>query len=511
MNFIDEEGTAVKIVLVEFHQESNSFNPWPSTFDFFRRNGIYEGEDIRDFFSTKPCAIAGMLQAIGEAGATAIPGYSMFTWSGGPVDQSVVDHFIDKTKAIIENNSPVDGVFISLHGATQTTLHDDCSGYILEAVRQTIGEKAVIAVSTDLHANITAKMMKHADVICGYQTYPHRDHLETGYRAAKLGLSCLLEEEKPRMARAIVPMIVPASGYTTMHGPFAELIAYAKSLEASGAIQDFSIYQMQPWLDVEEGGSAVVVIDRDAKKAAFYALELARKLFDLRKEFQPELRSIDEVIDSALRKDNGKPVILVDSADSSNAGATGDSVAVLHRLLRRQSDLKTAFVVIDAPAADLAHRIGVGKTATFSIGGTKLPAMNKPIRVEAYVKSLHDGVFTQEGPAGRGTVQRIGPAAVLKTGNIDILVCHHITGNGDPQLYRAFGIEPTFYQLVVVKACGSYRAAYSLLSDEMYDADTPGAASVQLTSLPFRRLPKAFFPFSELDDYAVDNVIHARE
>lgn len=500
----------MRIAVVEFHQESNSFNPLPCGMDFFERSGIYEGEAMRAYYSEKPCALAGMFRAAEERGATAIPGISMFAWSGGPVEQEVAEHFLKKVESVLAAHAPIDGVFVSLHGATQTTLHEDASGYMLEAIRRMVGESAVIAVSTDLHANVTDRMVEQADIICGYRTYPHQDHYETGYRAAKLGLSCLMDNEKPRMAKAKVPMIAPASGYSTMGGPFAELIDYGAALERSGELLDFSIYQMQPWLDVADGASSVLVIDRDASKAEAYALELAQRLFELRKGFRPRLHSIDDVLDAAERNDAGTPVVLVDAADSTNAGATGDSVAVVRRLVERRSALTAAVVVNDAPAVRRAFAVGVGGTATLAIGGAKLPELNPPLEVFAYVKSLHDGVFTQEGPAGRGTVHRIGPTAVLRVGRIDIVVCCQMAGNGDPQLFRAFGIEPTFYRLVVVKACGSYRAAYSRMSELIYDADTPGAAAVDLRSLPFRRLPKETYPFAELDGYRVRDVVRAR-
>ena len=128
------------------------------------------------------------------------------------------------------------------------------------------------------------------------------------------------------------------------------------------------------------------------------------------------------MIDLAEQNKSGKPVILVDSADSANAGATGDSVAVVQRLLERKSDLKAAFVVNDAPAAELAHRMGVGSEGVFLIGGTKCPAISRRIQVDAYVKSLHDGIFCQEGPAARGLVRNIGRTAVLSIGNIDGVV-----------------------------------------------------------------------------------------
>ncbi|WP_443798194.1 M81 family metallopeptidase, partial [Burkholderia vietnamiensis] len=45
---------------------------------------------------------------------------------------------------------------------------------------------APIAVALDLHANVTQKMVDHADVIVSFKTYPHVDMYETGEHAARL-------------------------------------------------------------------------------------------------------------------------------------------------------------------------------------------------------------------------------------------------------------------------------------------------------------------------------------
>src|SRR5690606_21683023 len=149
---------------------------------------------------------------------------------------------------------------------------------------------------------------------------------------------------------------------------------------------------------------------------------------------EPDLFSIDEVIDLA-EADGPKPVVLVDSADSGNGGAAGDSMAVAERILARGSRAKAATVVNDSPAAARAHELGVGAVASFRIGGSLDPRAVS-VEVEARVRSLHDGEFVQEGPAGRGLVQRIGRTAVVRAGTLDILVCEWTAGNGDPQLYR---------------------------------------------------------------------------
>jgi microcystin degradation protein MlrC len=420
------------------------------------------------------------------------------------VEQAALDFFLEKTEAVIRQNMPVDGVFLAIHGATQTSVFDDACGEILKRVRALAGKTAVIAVSADLHANVTPLWMENADIICGYRSYPHMDYFDTGYRAASLGMKRLQGEEL-KMVRVSIPMIFPASSYTSMTSPFKDVIDEAKELVNPGKLFDCSIFQMQPWLDVSPAaGSVIVTIDKDLETARFHALKLARRLYELRKDFVSDLYSIDQVIDIALENKSGKPTILVDFADSANAGSTGDSAAILERLLERKIKPKTALIVNDPAAVDLAFRVNVGNKAEFSIGGTSNPKLFKSVKVEAYVKSLHDGLFCMEGPAGRGMVNDIGRTAVIKIGEIDIVLCHWMVFNGDPQIYRGFGVEPTFYHMVVVKAATSFREAYSRISDTICLTNTPGSASANLKSLPYRKVPATFYPFSDLDDYQIE-------
>jgi microcystin degradation protein MlrC len=501
----------MKIVVCEFNQESNSFNPDVTGRDAFEYYGICLEEEMLVKLKDKPRAVAGMFDAIEGNGATVIPACSMYSQSGGRIDHAVLEWFLEKTLSTIRQQGTVDGVLVSLHGATQTTACDDACGLILEKIRAEVGEQAVISASADLHANVTRKMMGNADFICGFHTYPHTDYYETGVRAARLAMARLAGKRKLHLVRVGIPMIVPANGYSTLEGPFANLVKFGQSLVLSGQLVDFSIFMMQPWLDVAEGASTIVTVAEDKKTAEKHAVEMAQLLVSLRDAFQPEMYSIDEVIELAGKDDTPKPVILVDCADSSNAGAAGDSVAVVARVLATGSDVRTASVLTDAPAAVQAHTLGVGQRAVFSLGGTRDPVHNQPIRVEATVKSLHDGIFTQEGPAGRGIVINVGLTAVLTIrGAIDIVVCHKLSGNGDPQLYRAFGLEPKLYDLVVVKACSSFKAAYQLFAGVIFPTNTPGPAAADLQSLNYKKLPKYFYPFSRLDDYQITDIIYGR-
>lgn len=171
-------------------------------------------------------------------------------------------------------------------------------------------------------------------------------------------------------------------------------------------------------------------------------------------------------------------------------------MAVARRLLERGSTARSATVVSDPTAVARAFEVGVGGSAEFAIGG-HVDVSAARIRAIGYVRSLHDGEFRQEFVGHGGRISRIGRSAVLRFGNLDVLVCQGIVSPGDPQLYRGFGIEPLMYDLVVVKANTSFRVGYAKIAGEIYEADTPGAAAPDLLRLSFRKLRGRPYPWME--------------
>ena len=102
-------------------------------------------------------------------------------------------------------------------------------------------------------------------------------------------------------------------------------------------------------------------------------------------DMHPEVSTVDEIIERARAKSDGKPVIVSDFSDSPNAGAAGDNVDILAGLLERGSELKAAVIVNDVAATDAAFACGVGNKATFRIGGTLAPHYSKPVEAEGIV------------------------------------------------------------------------------------------------------------------------------
>ena len=489
-----------KVLICEFHQETNTFNPLPMKLEHFAALRYANGQEAYELCKKLPCAFHGMIDAIEENGGEVISSVSLYGSLGGPVEDSVMALLKEGVEKTLAEVGPVDAICASLHGATCLASEEDACGEFVAWLRKLVGEDIIIAASFDLHANITDVMLQNADVISGYQTYPHVDYYQTGYRAASL---CMrkLRGEKVCTAATIIPMMVPPSGFTTLLEPFKGVIDYGKSLVEEGKLLDFTVFNVQPWLDIHKIGSTVIAVAEDEETAKKYADILAQKFFENRDGYWPELWEVDKIIDRAEDPESKKPVILVDASDSPNGGAPGDSVVVALRLQARNSQLKTGMFVRDPEAVAKAFEVGVGNTATFSIGAKLSPNMPGPLVAEGTVRSLHDGFFRQEGPSGRGFPNRIGKTAVVSVGNMDIMICEHPTASGDPQLLRHFGIEPTLCDLVVVKANTSFRASYGAFAGEIYYADTPGVCASNLKYFDWHNLPKNLYPFDLPADY----------
>lgn len=488
-----------RVLLLEFCQETDTFNPIHMGLEDFRRRYYAEGEEAYHNMKRVPGSAGGIIDAIEEAGGEVIPTIFLSCTSGGRVEDSVFQLLTERLWEYIAAAGRIDAVCAALHGATCTESHDDACGVLLEYLRSLVGNIPITA-SFDLHANITERILRNTDIVCGFQTYPHNDIYETGYRAGRFCMK-LLRGEPVRMAALRIPMLVPPAGYATSEEPFQSVMDSGHAMVQSGKLLDFTVFNVQPWLDIPDIASTVVTVAEDAETACANADALAAAFFANRDGYWPDLISIDEVIDRALANTTGKPVILADSADSTNGGAVGDSVAVAMRLLERGCTLRAATIVKDPAAVRQAFAVGVGNRAEFSVGAGYTPGMPGPLKAVGTVRSLHDGIYINEGPARRGVWQNLGLTAVISFGTVDVIVCHALAYSGDPQLFRHFGIEPLLYDLVAVKANTSFKLPYANIAGEICYADTPGAGSSNLKQFPWQKLPKGLYPFDLPEDY----------
>ncbi len=496
---------AMRVAIGALMQESNSFAPRPTTLAAFEAAGIARGEAMVERFAGTNSELGGFLAALGEAGAEPVPLLAAHAISGGPLTrptyETLLGELLERLRAA-QAQAPLDGVLLALHGAMLVEGDDDPDGTTLGRVRETIGPDVPLVASLDLHANVTARMVRHATALAGYNTYPHVDQAGTGRRAARLLLAAR-RGEPASLAHCPVPMIVPAENMQTTHGPLAEVYALAHGYVAGGRVRDVSIFAVQPWLDVPEVGCAVVAVGTDTSLAGDVARELAGALWRRRHEFAVQLVPVEQAVEQALAA-SGHPVVLADAADGPGSGSAGDSTVLLAALVRRglhrqETGRPCLVLVVDPESAAVAVRAGAGARLDVAVGGRLDPRWSRPVPLQAHVAWAGEGHFTFKGPSFTGTVARMGQTAVLAAGRLRIVVMEHAVSTIDPELYRSVGLEPAEAQVVVVKSPNMFRAAYAPIAHRIIMVDTPGASSANLRALPFRRLPRPLYPFDDFD------------
>ncbi len=188
------------ILYAEFMHEVNSFSPIITTEINFRADHLFYGNDVIAPAIEEDKQLAGFLEAVEKSGrgrVRAIPIVQAKSMSGGPVDSL----FYAKIKNLIidevAKQESVDGIYLSLHGAMGVQGMFDPEGDLIKSLRDLTGPETVIAVTFDLHANVTRRRAENADIIVGYHTNPHRDHFKTAYRAGDLLIRTVLGEIEP--------------------------------------------------------------------------------------------------------------------------------------------------------------------------------------------------------------------------------------------------------------------------------------------------------------------------
>ena len=98
------------------------------------------------------------------------------------------------------------GLWLDLHGAMVTEQFDDGEGELLRRIRA-IDPRTPLCAAYDMHANVFDAMVSNAQIVTGYQTYPHIDQRQTAERAARALLRVMQREVTPTCAWGDAPML----------------------------------------------------------------------------------------------------------------------------------------------------------------------------------------------------------------------------------------------------------------------------------------------------------------
>jgi len=486
----------LRILLGGLLHEANSFNPRAAVMSDFESEQVLRGNElIREWQATRT-EQAGVLSVLSsEPNVSVVPTFFARGISGGPIRDDVYRSLLDELLSRIQSSLPCDGVLLVLHGSMMSESEPDATADVLERVRAIVGPDVPIVGTLDLHANVTERMLEPATALIGYHTSPHIDMYETGQKAAQVLMSVIGGELNPTTSLVRIPMLIPPENRTHMWGPLADLINRAVELEESKMIVHGSIYPVQPWMDVGDVASSVMVVTNDDPGCAREtAQSLAEEFWASRHQFSSALVPPDGAISQALAHGGGT-IILCDSADSTTSGSTGDSTAILAALLRAIPFDGVALTnIVDPDVVSQAIEAGVGATIEVTVGGTRGPRFFHPVTLHGYVKTISDGVFRFKGPGMHGVSHSMGRAVVLICGGVHLVVMERAVSQWDPELYRSVGEEPADARMVQVKSPMVFRAGYAGIFDDVIFVAAPGAANPDLATLPWQRLPRPIYP-----------------
>ena len=277
---------AMRIAIGQLCQESNTFNPLPTTQADFENFGVLRGRGLVEQMADTN-ELGGFIQSLRAwPERPEIVGLvRLGAWPGGAATQETFVWLCRELTDALSRELPVDAVLLALHGAMVADGVADVEGEILVRVRAGIGCTVPLVVTLDLHANITRRMVEAVDALVLYHTAPHLDVFETGRRGAAVLRRLLLGGARPVTAFQKLPLVVPAEQANTQDPASVsyELRRRLQELEANPRILAAGLATVQPWLDIPELGSAVVVVaDRDAEFAATCCSRLAADVWQRR-------------------------------------------------------------------------------------------------------------------------------------------------------------------------------------------------------------------------------------
>lgn len=485
------------VLTAEFAHETNTFNVQLTDYDAFAIQGIHEGQAAIAARGDANTELAGFLDIGRKYHWDLMHTISAEAEPAGPVTRDAFDRI---TKSIVEKvrdlGDRLDGILLGLHGAMVTEFSQDGEGELLERLRQVANRQVPIAVTLDPHANVTAKMCEHADILVSFKTYPHVDIRETAHHAGELLQQAMAGTIKPKTLLARRPMLEEANAGRTDVGPMVEWIAEARAHEKTAGALAVSINGAFPNADIAEIGPTVLITyDGDPTPHRAFAEGIADKIWDNRTNILNTFHTPEEAARLASEYDGRRPLIIAEYADNPGAGAYGDATALLSALLAEEVEGACFGPMVDPQAVARLSRAKIGDTLSLFLGGKTDPRFGgPPLQVEARLLHLSDGKLVGRGPQLGGLEFSFGPTAVVDIQGVTVLVVSERSQLLDQQQFRAFGIEPTAHRVVVVKSMQHFRADFEPIAGKIIVCDSGALCTMDYAKVPYRNVPRPIYP-----------------
>ncbi|MEN0117451.1 MAG: M81 family metallopeptidase [Agrobacterium cavarae] len=466
----------LRIAVGGIHTECSTYSPvlmQPEDFRVLRGSDL-TGAEYFSFLPTEGVEISPLLHA------RAIP--------GGPVSRATYEGFKQEFSEKLRATLPLDGLYLAMHGAMNVEGMDDAEGDWIANARSIVGPDIPLAVSYDLHGNVTQKIVDQINIFAAYRTAPHIDVRETMVRTWSMLIRTLKTGEKPGVAWAPVPVLLPGEKTSTEDEPAKSLYHRLPEHDRIDGVWDANLMVGYVWADEPRATACAVVTGSNPEAAKRAAEEIALSYWQAREDFRfgPVTGDLEDMLDLAEKAET-QPVILADSGDNPTGGGVGDRADVLKALILRGFEGAVIGGITDRPAVEACFAAGIGKTLSLKIGGSLDPA-SPFVEVGAEIVSLDDPGAADERQA------------VVKIGGITLILAARRRPYHNIADFTRHGIDPAKVRLLVVKS-GYLSPELQPLSNPNLMALTDGVINQDIETLPSKRRVQPIFPFVKDFDY----------
>ena len=483
----------MRIFTASLATETNTFSPVPTDRASFEM-AFYAGPGQHPETPTLCSAPMVVLRRRAKAeGIELIEGTAAWAEPGGLLQRRAYEELRDEILGQLKAALPVDGVILGLHGAMVAQGYDDCEGDLLERVRAIVGPDLIIAAELDPHSHLTAKRVKHANILAYFLEFPHTDFYERGEHLVDLALRAIRGEIKPVMSVFDCRMI---DVFPTSREPMRGFVDRLMALEGHDDILSVSLVHGFMAGDVPEMGTQVLVVTDDNRiKGDLLARRLGLEIFSLRgKTMMPQF-GIEAGLDRAVAlaaTHAGKPVVIADVWDNPGGGVAGDGTLILRRMIERGIDHFAVATIWDPIAVSFCRAAGEGAQIGLRFGGKAGPDGGAPIDALVEVRRAVAESFQSFGKS----VVPLGPTAVVRIvgTEIDVILNTNRTQTFEPDIFSNLGIDPMAKDMLLVKSTNHFFAGFAPIAAEIVyiDAGAPYPSNPRLTD--YRKLNRAIWP-----------------
>ncbi len=484
---------AFRVAIGGIWHETNTFARGRTTLDDFRAYQFATGRELLDRYRGTGTELGGMIEWASATGIELVPTLFAGAVPSATIARDALDAMCGDLVARVKAAGPLDGVLLVLHGAAAAEGIDDADAHVLAELRAAVGPRCPIAATFDFHANLGAAMVRHADVLVGYDTFPHIDMAERGREATELLERMLGNAARPARALLKLPLLTVPQMQATGLPPLSRLYERLHAIESAAGRWCGSIAMGFPYADGPELGAGVLFYADEQAQADSAVRVLANELWAAREDFVPMLTPVEEAVAAAMASAE-TPVILVDAADNVGGGAAGDGTVLLASLLKARA--QGAVVVIADPAA-VAKAAASGEGGSFEgeIGGKQDDQHGAPVPIKGRVRLVRDDArYRHTGSYMRGYETSMGPSAVIDVDGVAVVLTARRTMPFDDGQLRCLGIVPEAQRIIVVKSALAWRAAYGAVAKRVIVVDTPGVGASNVARLNYLRRPHPMFP-----------------